>query len=795
MKVSENWLKTWVNPEVSREEMLQRLTLAGLELESVQPVAPVFSGVVVSEIIACQPHPDADTLTITQVSTGDEQVQVVTNAPNARAGLRVPLAGIGAILPDDFHIKPVKLRGVESSGMFCGEDTLGLESDDDGSLMELPADAPLGKDIRDYLDLDDVMIDISLTPDRADCLSLAGLTREISANYPGTPVSAPMLRAASVGSDAVLPITVEAAEICPRYAGRIIENVDVSRQAPLWMKQRLFRSGMRSIDPIVDITNYVMLELGQPMHGFDLEQLKGGINVRLSKTGEKITLLDGSEHILQPGTLLITDSEKPLAIAGIMGGEKSGIDKNTRHIFLESLFLRPEAMMGKARSYGLHTESSHRFERGVDYELQNKALERATELVLQICGGKPGPVTEVTATEHLPENIQLTLRQHKISALLGLEVKNRDVETILHSLGIKVSTLTAETWLIDVPSWRFDITVEADLIEEIGRINGYDKLPVSSPILPMRQVRISEKNINIKDIKKTLVNRGYHETINYSLVDPELSALFEPEKPPVLLQNAIASDMSAMRTSLLPGLVKSLTYNQRRQQNRIRLFEEGLNFIQQNNEILQTPWLGAVICGHRFPESWLSNNEPCDFYDIKADLETLLTMGGKQSEFIFERGYVHAMHPGQSALIKSREGVTVGHIGAIHPGILAKLDIRGPVYAFEIRYDAILESIITTYMLLSKYPEIRRDIAIIVDSSIASIEVTRILYEKGGQWLKNVCLFDVYCGESIGQGKKSFAVGLTWQHQSRTLKDDEVNQCVNNLIQTLETEMKATLRK
>ena len=794
MKVSENWLKTWVTPDVSREEMLQRLTLAGLELESVQPVAPAFSGVVVSEIIACQPHPDADNLTVTQVSTGDEQVQVVTNAPNARAGLKVPLAGTGAILPDDFRIKPAKLRGVESSGMFCGEDTLGLESDDDGSLMELPADAPLGKDIRNYLDLDDAIIDISLTPDRADCLCLAGLAREISANYPGTPVSAPMLRATSAGSDAVLPITVEAAGICPRYAGRIIENVDVSRQAPLWMKQRLFRSGMRSIDPIVDITNYVMLELGQPMHGFDLEQLKGGINVRLSKTGEKITLLDGSEHTLQPGTLLITDSEKPLAIAGIMGGDKSGINKNTRHIFLESLFLRPEAMMGKARSYGLHTESSHRFERGVDYELQNKALERATELILQVCGGKPGPVTEVTATEHLPENIQLTLRQHKISALLGLEIKNRDVETILRSLGIRVSTLTAETWLINVPSWRFDITVEADLIEEIGRINGYDKLPVSSLILPMRQVGISEKSINTKDVKKTLVDRGYHETINYSLVDPELSALFEPEKPPVLLQNAIASDMSAMRTSLLPGLIKSLTYNQRRQQSRIRLFEEGLNFVQQNNEILQTPWLGAVIYGHRFPESWLSGNEPCDFYDIKADLETLLAMGG-QPEFIFEPGYVHAMHPGQSALIKSKEGMTAGHIGAIHPGILAKLDIRGPVYAFEIRCDALRDSIVTTYSPLSKYPEIRRDIAIIVDNSIASIEVTRILYEMGGQWLKDVCLFDVYYGENIGRDKKSFAVGLTWQHQSRTLKDDEVNQYVSNLVQALETEVKATLRK
>lgn len=791
MNVSESWLRTWANPKVSREELLHRLTMAGLEVDGVEPVSAAFSGVIVGEIVACEPHPDADKLHVTRVSIGCDEVQVVCGAPNARVGLKAPFATVGAVLPGDFKIKKAKLRGVESLGMLCAEEELGTALSDTDGLMELPSDAPVGMDIREYLDLDDVVAEISLTPNRADCLSLAGLAREVSANYQ-VPVCAPEISDVEPKSDRVFSVKVEAREACPRFVGRVIEGVNVEADTPLWMKQRLLRSGVRPLDPVVDVTNYVMLELGQPMHGYDLDLLNEGICVRYATQDEKVTLLDGSEHILTSDTLLIADQKKALGLAGIMGGKDSGINAKTQHIFLESAFFSPALLAGKARSYGLHTDASHRFERGVDSQLQRKAVERATALILSICGGEAGPVTEVVSGQFIPDMPQVKLRQEKVASLLGMSIDSSIIEPILLNLGLACKAVSESEWLVDVPSWRFDIAIEEDLIEEIGRIYGYDKLPVSSVPNQMNVVSIPEASASLSEIRQVLVSCGYSEAVNFSLVDPVWQEAFYPDLKPVQLQNPISNDMSVMRTSLLPGLVKALAYNQKRQQSRIRLFEEGQRFIQQFDYIEQTHWVSAVIFGSQLPEGWTSEGKPCDFYDMKGDLEALLDVSG--ASFTFEQGTHKALHPGQTAAVLKQEKI-VGHIGAVHPGILKKLSVKGPVYAFEIEKEALLDGDVIQFESLSKYPEVRRDIAIIVANQITCEQVMSIVRTESGEWLTDVRLFDVYSGKGIEDGQKSFALGLTWRHPSRTLKDNEISDLFDNLVTALGNGVKATLRK
>lgn len=791
MNVSESWLRTWANPKVSREELLHRLTMAGLEVDGVEPVSAAFSGVIVGEIVACEPHPDADKLHVTRVSIGCDEVQVVCGAPNARVGLKAPFATVGAVLPGDFKIKKAKLRGVESLGMLCAEEELGTALSDTDGLMELPSDAPVGMDIREYLDLDDVVAEISLTPNRADCLSLAGLAREVSANYQ-VPVCAPEISDVEPKSDRVFSVKVEAREACPRFVGRVIEGVNVEADTPLWMKQRLLRSGVRPLDPVVDVTNYVMLELGQPMHGYDLDLLNEGICVRYATQDEKVTLLDGSEHILTSDTLLIADQKKALGLAGIMGGKDSGINAKTQHIFLESAFFAPALLAGKARSYGLHTDASHRFERGVDSQLQRKAVERATALILSICGGEAGPVTEVVSGQFIPDMPQVKLRQEKVASLLGMSIDSSIIEPILLNLGLACKAVSESEWLVDVPSWRFDIAIEEDLIEEIGRIYGYDKLPVSSVPNQMNVVSIPEASASLSEIRQVLVSCGYSEAVNFSLVDPVWQEAFYPDLKPVQLQNPISNDMSVMRTSLLPGLVKALAYNQKRQQSRIRLFEEGQRFIQQFDYIEQTHWVSAVIFGSQLPEGWTSEGKPCDFYDMKGDLEALLDVSG--ASFTFEQGTHKALHPGQTAAVLKQEKI-VGHIGAVHPGILKKLSVKGPVYAFEIEKEALLDGDVIQFESLSKYPEVRRDIAIIVANQITCEQVMSIVRTESGEWLTDVRLFDVYSGKGIEDGQKSFALGLTWRHPSRTLKDNEISDLFDNLVTALGNGVKATLRK
>ncbi|MCF7980440.1 MAG: phenylalanine--tRNA ligase subunit beta [Pseudomonadales bacterium] len=791
MKFSEKWIREWVNPDIDSQQLVAQLTMAGLEVDGIEPVAGKFEGVVVAEVVTKEAHPNADKLSVCRISTGQQEYQVVCGAPNVRAGIKVVLAEVGAILPGNFKIKKAKLRGVESHGMLCSEKELELSDNHDG-IIELADEAPVGQDIRTYLGLNDNCIDIDLTPNRGDCLSITGLARELGV-LNKLPVTSVEIQSVAASIDDGFPVVVDAPEGCPRYVGRVIRHINANATTPLWMQERLRRGGLRSIDPVVDVTNYVMLELGQPMHAFDLEQLQKGIRVRMAKPGEKLTLLDGQEVALNDETLLITDDSGPLAMAGIMGGVNSGISENTQHIFLESAFFSPLAIAGKARSYGLHTDSSHRFERGVDYRLQSVALERATQLLLQIVGGEPGPVTEVCSEAHLPAAEVIELRKHRISGLLSLTLPDHEIEGILIRLGMQIETKNGEGWRVIVPSYRFDLSIEADLIEEIARVYGYDHIPVKLPQVSLKSRPRSEAVISLSQIRSMLLARGYYEAITYSFVDPKLQAYFDTSNQGITLANPISSDMAVMRTSLWPGLIQALQYNQNRQQERICLFESGLVFNKTESGIEQVAKLGGVIVGGRAPESWANARAQSDFYDAKGDVETILALGGNSDSYEFIPAENHALHPGQSALIM-RNRKTVGAIGALHPSIEQALSIKGPVYLFEMDLGMIEQGVVAYFEPLSKFPEVRRDLSIIVDNSIHLSAVDKQVRQDAGESLVDLTLFDLYQGKGIDPDRKSLTLGLTWQHRSRTLTDDEISRLVDSIINNLEKQFNAELR-
>lgn len=795
MKFSEQWLRQWVNIEASTEELTSKLTMAGLEVDGIESVAVPFSGIVIAEIIACEQHPDADKLQVTTVNTGSEAFQVVCGAANARVGIKVPFATVGAVLPGNFKIKKAKLRGIDSFGMLCAEEEMGISETSDG-LMELPVDAPLGENIREYLKLEDNIIDIDLTPNRGDCLSILGLSREVSANFLAE-ASEELVSSVSQTIEDCFAINVIAQEACPRYVGRVIKNVDVSCKPPLWLVERLRRSGIRSIDPVVDVTNYVMLELGQPMHGFDLAKIKGSIHVRMANIEEKLVLLDGQEVTLQTDTLVIADDQKALAIAGVMGGEGSGVSDNTCDIFLESAFFNPIVIAGKARSYGLHTDSSHRFERGVDYQLQGKAIERATGLILEICGGEPGPLTDVVSEAYLPKQKTVVLHSERVAALLGVIIEDSHIVALLTRLGLTMTTVSEATWEVAVPSWRFDISIEEDLIEELGRIYGYDNLPATTALAPLKIQPLDEAKVQEADLRRIMVSRGYQEVILFSFIDPKLHALFDSNREPVKLKNPIASDLSVMRTSLLPGLVKTVAYNLNRQQNRVRLFETGQVFIKEASMqqcIQQEQKLAAVITGYRFPENWEGDREKVDFYDLKGDVEALLEIGGNSGVFNFVKAEHPTMHPGQCAEIHFQKRL-VGHIGALHPSLAKAMDIAEELYLIEISLDAVTNGLVSRYEPLSKYPEVRRDLALIVAKTVTADSLCSAIRKEGGELLRDVHVFDVYAGKEIAEGYKSLALGLTLQHHSGTLKEEDVGGLVDRIVAKLEMDFKASLRK
>jgi phenylalanyl-tRNA synthetase beta chain len=791
MRFSEAWLREYVNPPVTTPELVHQLTMAGLEVDSAEPAAGVFSGVVVGEILETEPHPQADRLKVCRVAAGTGGPrQIVCGAPNARVGLKAPLALEGAELPGGLKINKSELRGVASFGMLCSAKELGIDENASG-LMELPADAPVGTALRDYLKLDDTLIEVDLTPNRADCLSVEGIAREV-ALLNGLDLNAPELRPVAVASEATLPINVDAPEACPRYLGRYIKGVSRSAPTPLWMKERLRRSGLRSLDALVDVTNYVLLELGQPLHAFDAAKLEVGIRVRYARPGEKLKLLNGQELELHDDVLVIADESKALALAGIMGGSDSAVSETTADIFLECAFFSPVTIMGKARRYGLTTDSSHRFERGVDPDLQTRAIERASELILAIAGGEAGPLVEAVSPAHLPKREPIMLRAAQIRRLLGLDIEPARVADILSRLGFKPEAAEAG-WRVIPPGFRFDIAIEADLIEELGRVYGYDHLPRRHPVIPAAMRPVSEALLELDRVKNLLVDRGYQEAITYSFVEEGLQKLIEPEIPHLPLKNPLSAELAVMRTTLWVGLLDAALKNTYRQQSRVRLFESGLKFAKWPQGLEQKKSIAGLALGAVNEEQWGEPQRKVDFYDVKADVEALVKLTGRLDTLAFTAGQHPALHPGQTAEIRLG-GERLGWFGMLHPRLEKQLGFEQNVFLFELDQEVLLARAVPRFRSLSKFPSVRRDIAVIVAESVTVDRLTACAQEQGGGLLREVLVFDLYRGQGVEEGKKSIALGLIWQDDAETLTDARVDEAVAQVVASLAARFDARLR-
>jgi len=793
MRFSERWLREWVNPPLSTAQLAHEVTMAGLEVDAIEPVAGEFSGVVVGEVLAVAPHPDADKLRVCQVNVGEsEPLTIVCGAANVAAGMRVPTARIGAVLPGNFKIKKSKLRGQESFGMLCSAKELGLAEQAEG-LMPLPSDAPVGQDVREYLQLDDQAIELGLTPNRGDCLSVAGVAREVAALSRLSVSPAPVVPVPAQIED-MLEVRLEAPADCPHYVGRVMRNIDNNAVSPLWMQERLRRSGLRSLGPVVDVTNYVLLELGQPMHAFDLERLSGeAIMVRHAAQGERITLLDERELALAAGSLVIADGAGPQALAGIMGGLASAVGEGTRHIFLESAYFSPTAIAGRARSYGMHTDSSHRFERGVSPALQREAVERATALLLGIVGGEPGPVIEATSAEHLPQRTAVHLRRDRIARVLGVDIAAHEVQDILERLGMVVAE-TEVGWNVTPPAFRFDIEREEDLLEELARVHGYNALPNTRPRGALTIDPRPEGHVSLARLKHALTDRGYLEAITYSFVEPGVQQLLVPDQDALALANPLSADLSVMRTSLWPGLVQALRHNLNRQQERVRLFESGVKFLPQGADFEEVEVIAGVISGELYPEQWGWPSHAVDFYDLKGDVDALLALTARAGEFRLEPREHPALHPGQSAVLLEGDRA-IGWLGRLHPEVERSLDLSQSALVFELELASVQKADVAKFRELSRFPSIRRDLALIVDETVSARQVLDCAKEVAPAIVTNVQLFDMYQGKAIDSGRKSLALSLTLQDVSRTLTDTEVEEAVQRIVAALSDNLGGTLRK
>jgi len=792
MIFSESWLREFVDPGMSTAELVETLTMAGLEVDNVTSAASQFSGVVVGRVESTEQHPDADKLSVCRVTDGVTDYQVVCGAPNVRPGLLVPFAKVGAVLgggEKPFKIKAAKLRGVESNGMLCSAEELGLAESSDG-LLELPETLTVGEDIRVALDLDDKLIELDLTPNRGDCLGMIGLAREVGV-LARAPVKGLEFPSVEITTQRSIPVATAAPDACPTYLGRVIENIDIEAPSPYWLQERLRRSGLRSIDPVVDLTNLMLLELGHPMHAFDADKLQGTVTARFASEGEKLTLLDDRDVVLGSETLLIADEAQALAMAGIMGGLSSSVTRETKSIFLECAFFSPLAIAGKARSYGMHTDASHRYERGVDYALQARALDRATALLLEIVGGNAGPVS--VATGNLPESRQVRLTFSNVKRLLGVEIPQAECLDILSRLGLVEVASDTESCVFTVPSFRFDISIEADLIEEIARVFGYNKLPETLGMGAQRLPKIAESVRPVSALKRILVAEGYQEAINYSFIDPDLAQNVYPERQTVLLQNPLSAEMSVMRPSVLPGLLSTLSYNLNRQRERVRLFEEGLVFERRDGAITQTRKIAGLVYGSLNPISWNQPKQAVDFYDIKGAVESLLDLGLGAGAYEFVKGEHSALHPGQCAEVRCK-GEPIGFVGALHPRLQRHFGFPSKAYLFELDTAALVEGRLPAASALSRYPEVSRDLAVVVSAGIAAGDLASCIRVNAGDDLTELTTFDVYEGPGVGEGRKSVAFGLTWQHPSRTLGDEEISAIIAKCIKALESDFNAELR-
>jgi len=791
MKFSKSWLSEILNLELDTTKLAEQLTMVGLEVDSVQPVAGDFHGVVVGEIQETNSHPNADKLTVCLVNIGEsDALTIVCGAKNVRPGLKVPVATVGAELGEGFKIKKAKLRGVESNGMICSAFELGLAETSSG-ILELPNDAPIGADLRQYLALDDSIIEIELTPDRGDCLGIVGIAREIAAINKAKRDRLELPEISSQGAS--LPVEILAKEVCPHYCGRIIRGVNNRVNAPIWMQERLRRSGIPSINAVVDVANYVMLELGQPLHAFDLAKLDEKIEVRYAKQGEAITLLGGTEIKLTDNTVVIADNSKALAVAGVMGGIDSSVTENTTDIFLESAFFAPEKMAGIARSYGLQTDASYRYERGGDYNLQLPALNRMTSLLLEIVGGEPKDLVEVTAQDSIPEPVMVHLQRDHIRKFLGIEIAGEEVLSILQHLEMQVEPVT-DGWKVVVPSWRFDLGIEEDLIEEIGRIYGYHKIPEQRIVAELIPPLPDAEHANKTRAYELMADLGYHEVITYSFVDAKLQALVDPQHPPLVLVNPISPEMAVMRTSLWPGLIEAVKYNVDRQQQRVRFFEIGACFLQQDQSLEQPTVLAGISLGDLYPPQWgIKREEQVDYFDLKNDVASVMKQFGHEKRVEYLPTDHPALHPKRSAQI-ILAGEPIGFVGEIHPKLKQELGLVRQVCLFEVHLDHVIKELRATFCEFSRFPKIQRDIAIVVDESVTWQKIRQKIVDIAGELLHNIDIFDVYRDESLGIDKKSLAVHLNFQSVSRTLVDTEVDQLVDKIILALKQTFGASLR-
>lgn len=791
MQVSEQWLREWVNPPVDTHTLAESFTLLGLEVDAVAPVAAEFSGVVVAEVVSREQHPNADRLSFCRLDAGDGQLlEVVCGASNVRQGLKVAFVKIGGVLPGDFHIKKATLRGVDSYGMICSARELGMKEERDG-IIELPADAPVGMDFREYLSLNDNTIDIELTPNRGDCASVLGLARELAAKF-ALPLQEPSVTAVLPSSSQTIAVSSHQPAACPRYLGRVITGLRTDAITPLWMQNRLMRSGLHPIHPFVDVTNYVMLELGQPMHAFDLAKLGSSIEIRQARAQESIELLNGKTVSLAQGTLVIADQQQVLAVAGVMGGQSSAVSASTSDIFLECAYFDPIAVSQSSRQLGVVTDSSYRFERGVDFTLQARAMERCCELLQAIAGGTMGPVTELVHTNELPPRKAILLRAAQITRLLGVDIPAAEVSRLLSALGMHV-TSTAEGWQVVPPSYRYDVSLEVDLIEEVARLHGYASIPTTTLTAPLTMLPTPANQVPYLRISQHLMDRGYTEAITYSFVDPTLLSRFQPQQAFLSLINPLSQDMSAMRTSLLPGLLQAVQYNLNRQAERVRLFEVGLSFVLDGDELRQIERVAGVWAGRCYPLQWGQTPRAVDFFDIKGDVENLFAEVYKQTQLTWEPANHPALHPGQSAAVMLA-GQCVGYVGILHPALVAELDLAIAPAVFELDMLRLSTKETRHYQNISKFPAVRRDLAIVMEDKISAEALARNIRRSAGHLLIDVTIFDIYQGASIGPGMKSVALGMVFQDATRTLVDADVNSLVDGVVAGLQQEFNATLR-